>query len=403
MKINKIRVHNFKAVENETLDFSGLSAIITAKNNSGKTSVLRGMIDRFRGEKPQIIVKQGQEKGFNVLELTDGSRIEWKFTEKSESFAYITSEGMKKTTGVIQALSDKYFGTSFDIDKFLNLSAKEQEKKLLALLGVDLEGIDARYKIAYENRRDLNRDLKTIISEARERPVEVQKIDITPLQAKVKSIEEHNSRAGVLESKYKREAELLKSIKDQLSGSVFEDFFDNARAEQALNELKNDIPDKKDIDAVRTELEEAKMNNVRFESYKTNLKQYEDWVKRGKEARRLAEEADREVKRIEAERTELLENANLPDDFSFDESGLLFRGFPLSNSQLSTSSKYIAALKLARIGLGELQTLHFDASTLDNESLSEVQGWASAEGLQLLIERPDYDGGEIKVEILESH
>lgn len=403
MKINKIRVHNFKAVENEELDFSGLSAIVTAKNNSGKTSVLRGMIDRFRGEKPQIIVKQGQEKGFNILELTDGSRIEWRFTEKSESFTYITKEGVKKTTGVIKSLSDKYFGTNFDIDKFLTLSAKEQEKKLFALLGIDLEDIDARYKAAYENRRDLNRDLKTIISEARERPEKVQKIDTAPLEAKIRSIEEHNSKVESLGAVYKEKVELLESIKAQLSGSVFEDFFDNASADQALSELKKGIPDRKDIDAVRTELEEAKMNNVRFENYQSNLKQYTDWVQRGKKARELAEEADKEVKGIEAERTKLLENTNLPDDFSFDESGLLFRGFPLSNNQLSSSAKYIAALKLARIGLGELQTLHFDASTLDNKSLSEVQDWATAEGLQLLIERPDYDGGEIKVEILESH
>ena len=73
---------------------------------------------------------------------------------------------------------------------------------------------------------------------------------------------------------------------------------------------------------------------------------------------------------------------------------------PLTDNQISSSSKYIAALKLGAMVLGEIRAMHFDASFLDKNSLSEIQDWANENDLQLLIERPDFDGGEIKYEII---
>jgi hypothetical protein len=45
--------------------------------------------------------------------------------------------------------------------------------------------------------------------------------------------------------------------------------------------------------------------------------------------------------------------------------------------------------------------MHFDASFLDNNSLREVQEWAESKDLQLLIERPDMEGGDITYEIIQ--
>jgi len=58
-------------------------------------------------------------------------------------------------------------------------------------------------------------------------------------------------------------------------------------------------------------------------------------------------------------------------------------------------------LKLAALNIGEVKTLHFDASYLDKNSLKEIENWAKDNDLQLLIERPDYDGGEIEYHIID--
>ncbi len=124
-------------------------------------------------------------------------------------------------------------------------------------------------------------------------------------------------------------------------------------------------------------------------------------MKEGQKAREEAEEADQKVKAIEQEKQEAIAEADFPEGFDIDENGLTYNGFPLSEKQISTSSKYIAALKLGAMVLGKVKTLHFDASSLDNNSLFEVQQWADGKDLQLLIERPDFDGGDIKYELIE--
>ena len=45
--------------------------------------------------------------------------------------------------------------------------------------------------------------------------------------------------------------------------------------------------------------------------------------------------------------------------------------------------------------------MHFEASSLDKNSLKEVQEWADKNDLQLLIERAEFEGGDIKYEIIE--
>lgn len=137
MKIKKIEVSNFKSISSNVVNFDGCSAIVTAGNDEGKTSLLRGLIDRFQGEKADIILKVGEDKGYSILELTDGSKIEWKFSNKTESFAYTTSDGIKMTSGVLKAIGSRYFGTAFNIDKFVNLSPKAQSRQLSGYRGTN--------------------------------------------------------------------------------------------------------------------------------------------------------------------------------------------------------------------------------------------------------------------------
>ncbi len=55
------------------------------------------------------------------------------------------------------------------------------------------------------------------------------------------------------------------------------------------------------------------------------------------------------------------------------------------------------------MNIGEIRTLHFDASFLDRESLESIEKWANDNDLQLLIERPAYNGGEITYELIQTH
>ena len=425
MKIKNITVQNFKAVSKESIDFNGCSAIITAGNNKGKTSVLRGLIDRFRGEKLDIIVKEGESKGFNVMELSDGCKIEWKFTEKTESFAYTTTDGIRMTQGVLSAIGKKYFGIKFDIDKFLSSGPNAQTKELQKIVGLDFDEIDIRYKQAYDGRTYANKFFAEISGEKLQEPEKVEKSDLETLSI---SLLEMRQRNNGLNERYEKENKFhLNKIsnfnnKQTEKRIVFNKLFDARAIFNNLGYQSKDMdnfidlkkPEKvKGIEnlplpvfenqlELENQINEANNQQRLFDSYERDLKDYNDWVAEGKKAREIQVKADEKVKSIQVEKNKMIAGAKIPDEFKITETGITYNGLPLTDSQISSSSKYIAALKLGAMVLGKLRTMHFDASFLDKNSLAEIQLWANENDLQLLIERPDYDGGDIQYKIIES-
>lgn len=426
MKIERIEVKNFKAIKAEVVKFNGCSAIITAGNDKGKTSLLRGLIDRFRGEKPDLIVSDGEAKGFNMIELTDGSRIEWKFTEKTESFAYITKDGIKKTTGVLSAIGERYFGIKFDIDKFLNSGKKEQTKELQRIVGIDFTDINERYKVAFGNRTDANKELKRLTDNPVTKPTKIEKPNIENLKQKlseakksnkelmsewekknkehVRGILDFNKKQEVSRSEYNISTNCMVTLSDlgfADSNQVLKDFIETLKPKKSkeLSDLQK--PKLKGITGLEEQIEKANESLRIYDAFERDLESYNNWVKEGTTARETQKKTNEIVESIEKEKKDLISNAKIPKDFEINEDGILYKGLPLTDNQISSSGKYIAALKLGAMVLGEIKTMHFDASFLDNNSLSEIQNWADENNLQLLIERPDVNGGDIKYEIIK--
>lgn len=433
MKIKKIEVKNFKVISDETVDFNGCSAIITAGNRKGKTSVLKGLIDRMRGQKPEIIVKEGEEKGFNNIELTDGSRIEWKFTQKTESFAFITKEGLKVNAGVIKAIGEKYFGSLFDIDKFLLASSKKQSDMLARLVGIDFTEIDNTYKQVYEERTEANRELNRLKTINKEKPEPVEKPDIDSLKQKLRKIKvknerlraewreendrlreevfAHNQEQEKLSDKL-RSADLLLDELGRFRNTIFDECIDFEKA----NKIKNELPapaDQKEFLPVHEpecideedagqDIEAAYEQLRLHDRYASDLKEYGEWKSDIEAAKKEVDELNKKLASILGKKQSMIESANIPEGFKFSEEGLTYNGYPLTAQQLATSEIYIAALKLGSLALGDIKTLHFEASALDRNSLSTIEKWASDNDYQLLIERPDFEGGDIKYEIIES-
>ena len=135
---------------------------------------------------------------------------------------------------------------------------------------------------------------------------------------------------------------------------------------------------------------------------KTKYQQYIDHAGATEVAQETAKQADELVKSIEAERKKMIAGANFPEGVAMTPDGLTINGFPLDETQISLSTKYITALKIGAMALGEVKTLYFDASPLDRRSLEEIEAWGNKNDYQLLIEKPDFEGGEIKYELIEN-
>jgi len=417
-KVKKITVSNLKAISDLTADFNGCTAIVTGGNNKGKSSFLKSLPDRLKSIKPDVILKEGATEGFTEWELTTGEKLIWQFdktTKKGEKLILITKENIK--TAITSELAARYFPKGFDIDQFLNDGPKKQRETLQKIVGLDFSDIDSRYKQAYENRTFANRDLETARGKLVpvNEDIDTEPIDIIEIQKQIAAIDGHNERythvTSGLDEKSAAQAECqteivrLKSEIERLE-SLIQD------QTNKISSLQVDIDKGNDwlqVEANKPKSEDFKkdLNDKLIETQKTN-KQIEEnnnaklLQKAFKEAEKLAQDADKLVKEIETEKTDLIKSAELPVGFGFTDDGITYLGHAFTKDQLSSSAIYIAALKLASLNIGEVKTLHFDASYLDKNSLSEIETWAHMNDLQLLIERPDFEGGEIEYHLIEN-
>lgn len=448
-KIQTIKIENFKAITDFTADFKGCTAIVTAGNNMGKTSLLRGLPDRIRFIRPDVMVKSGATQGKGEMTLTSGERFVWNFDNKGkDQLTFFSKENVKQN--VTKELGAKFFPPIFDIDKFLQSSPKEQAKQLQKIIGIDFTDVDARYLAAYNERttRNIESEKFHVKLTAMLKMDEVKPVDITALNeirlkekgrlnqlyltnkkanedtlkvwedackvidADVKIFNEANTNSRLKYNACNDAAEILKSngYKDEL----LEVFGFMALLKECIkkDKIAADIyapkPPQPDPMPVGKELELLdKIEKQIMDASKTNddarkYKEYVDYKESTEKAKISADEADTKVKAIELERNNLIATAKLPKGITITPDGIEIDGLPMNDGQISSSKKYIAALKMGALNLGEVKSLYFDASYLDRNSLAEIEAWANENQLQLLIERPDFDGGEIKYELIEN-
>lgn len=396
-KIKRISVCNLKAISAFTADFNGCTAIITGANNKGKSSLLKSLPEWIRGNKPDVILKHGEKEGNAELELTTGEKFVLSFDSKKEKLTYISERNIHGS--ITKEVAKMYFPPVFDVDKFLNDAPAKQNKTLQQLSKLDFSEVDKAYSIAYEARTYANkrRDEEKVKHESNLPDPGINDKETESLEQELNGIEVHNLKhkqgidrlveLGNAEKSLKEEIlEIEKKLivlKERLSNND-----DAIKIGSAwLADTKNQPKTNKD--QLQKKVDEIKRNNAAIELRASYIK-----------AKEAAEQADLEVKKIEQDKKEMIRLAQLPEGFGFSDDGITYEGHAFNREQLSSSSIYIAALKLAALQLGEVRMLHFDASFLDKNSLAKIEEWANTNDLQLLIERPDFEGGEIKYELV---
>lgn len=432
-KISKISVTNLKSIQHQEIEMNGASIIVTAGNGKGKSTLTKSFFDRIRGEKNDSILRTNEVNGSQVIELNDGNIIEWKVTAKTETFTLITKEGLKVNS--IKQIKDFYFkNEDFDINEFLELGPQKQAKKLQKLIGLDLSEIEKRYSETYEKRKEANYNFDALTKNKIEKPLEVECPFIEVIKAEIvtaknknqKTLESFNAECSKTVNEIDKANQLRESILDSnankttlllelstlLKDSCFETLFDFEKADKYIENLITPEPFKDypifeqpkliNIQELESKLEAANEQLRKFDLYEYQLSKYNEWVENGKKARELKDSLELELKTIEKEKRDLIASAEMPEGFEFCDSELIYCGFPLNKNSQSTSNLYIAGLKLATMNLGLLKTVHFEASALDKENLLKVYEYAKSKDLQLFVEKPDFDGGEIRYEIIEN-
>lgn len=162
VKIIQLNSENFKFIKAVEIKPDANFQIISGRNEQGKSSVLDSIWAAIEGrtalkdtDKP---IRNGEEKAFITVDLGE-LIVTRKFTTNGTTLEVKTKDGAKYSSPqkILDALVGKL---SFDPLQFSYMDAKDQVKTLQELIGFDPSELDNKYAEIFEQRTEVNREVK---------------------------------------------------------------------------------------------------------------------------------------------------------------------------------------------------------------------------------------------------
>jgi len=381
MRITRFEAENFKRLKAVDITPDDNTVVITGRNAQGKTSVLDGIMAALSGRKgaKELVrpIRDGEAKARVVVELDD-LVVERKWTP-SGSTVIVSPKGGNARLNSPQAVLDKLIGDlSFDPLAFAEADPKSQVETLIDLIGREqFDALTAERKAAYENRTEINRDVKRYRAEVESRADarEIEPVDPAELvdelrlaERKVALLEEHSR------------------LKQQMI---------DIQARMAEIEIEGK--------AMPKHRSTGDLNKMLSSARETN-EQAQRWIDR-----KAAEEALARAESVSAKHTALIESvderkatliqsANLPvEGLTFDEDGVEYNGVPFVQS--SSAERLKVSVGMAMALNPELRVICIrDASLLDKDSKNALVALAKQHDYQIWYEVVG-DGGKVGVVI----
>lgn len=414
MKVQHKITTNLGKIRAQEQNLNGYSFLVTAPNEAGKTTFVAAFVQRAQGVFTRTPLTAGAKKGADEITFTDGRRLVWSFSPSGDKMSLFLPDGEPAPGSFFKNHAKGIFGEPFDIDAFIRMPASKRRKELQVLADVPVAQIEqvevqiTNWQAAQteaQNRYDTKvAEYNALIAP----PVATEPTETTEtLLKQLKDTQENNSKA---EKDYDTELRAVRVKNEQIATA-------RESAIQALSTLiqlgaitgPSEIVVKFDKEptaptltptaAIEKELSEITAKHTAWAAHNTHLTKVSEITTAGTRAKDDVQAAKNELTKLRAEKSKLVSSGKLPDGFSISETDILYNGEPLE--ALSLSRKYIAALKLGALKLGELRYMHFEGSALDNDSLNDVLDWAQENDIQLAVELPSRKSKDFEIEVYE--
>lgn len=381
--ITSLELENVKKVKAVALEPApaGLT-VIGGRNGQGKTSVLDAIAWALGGERfrPAAAKREGSVLDPVLrVQLSNGLTV----TRKGPKSALTVTDESGKRSGQ-QLLNEFVEALALDLPKFLNATDKERASILLDILGIQdqLDALEREERSRYDTRLQTGRDRDqarhhadsmTWYADAPAEPVSVTDLTAQLREAQKINAENEDKRRRVetLRSQATDLMNRIEALKVQLEAT--EAGLD--RAVEAAADLKD-----RNTESILHMIQEADEIN---EKVRTNAARTAAELR----ATTLAEQYDAltsEIEDIRAQRTALLEGADMPlAGLSVAEGVLHFNGQPWSC--MSSAEQMRAATAIVGRLKPECRFVLVDRlETMDTETLREFGAWAAERGLQVI-------------------
>ena len=393
MKINRLEIENVKRIHSAVVEPAqdGLT-IIGGKNKQGKTSVLDAIAWALGGAKYQPSQATNTDSAIppRLKVIMDNGLVVERKGKNSD--LKVTDPSGKK--GGQQLLNEFVEELALNLPKFMEASGKEKANTLLQIIGVGpkLAKLDQKEKELYQERLYVGRTADQKEKFAREQPyypdAPQELVNASELIREQQEILARNGQRQQWKREYDdilRQLDLVEGKIEDLEGQLRrwkeskKELEERARAAEktpaelkmeSTAELEENIAD---IESINIKVR-ANMNKIQAEE---DAKEYRDQYTR----------LTQDIEDVRAEKTALLDSADLPlPGLSVMDGELIYNGQKWDN--MSSAEQMIVSTSIVRklnpkCGFVLLDKLE----AMDLDTLKEFGQWLEEEGLQAIATR----------------
>lgn len=385
MKIQEVKVRNFKGIEKAELDVKKENTIIVCgKNGAGKSSLLDAIKTALAGKDKALKnpVKNGSDKSSIILDLGDYI-IKRTTTLKTDKLDVMSKDGAHypKPQAMLDNITEKF---SFDPGEFAKLNDKEQKESLMKVIGLDFTAEDERRLELYNERVYVGRRVKEFKVYPEDK-IEKAKVYAkkTPVSLSDVTSELETGRRERME--FERAQKAIKARKEEK-----ELYLEKIAKIDERNKKAAKIKDTKiDIEKIEKELLTVEEENKKINYAKGMMKEISDLENENKKYKELSNK----IKEIDKIKSDKLEKAKVPvKGLSIKDSGVELNDVPVS--QLSTSEQLKVGISMLAAKKSKLPVLFVkNGNDLDQDNLKVVNELAKKFDMQIFVEcvREDSD------------
>jgi hypothetical protein len=397
MKIIKLQAENFKRLRAVEIEPDGSLVVINGQNGAGKSSVLDAIEAGLGGKRsiPGVPIRKGKKRAKVVIELEDMT-ITCKFTSKGSSITVVAKSGASFKSP--QTMLDRLVGTlSFDPLGFSRQDAKTQQETLRGIVGLNFAEHDMKRNGIYQERRDVNRDVKRVEAHLDQLPhnddAPAEGVSVSGLLAEVTRRREHNGDVAYQQEKLDVcVANRDSAAKDvgRLEGELAEVRAALVRFEKAEADQRTHAGglQEQPTDEIEAQIAGAEEANRKRTQNAEHARVSDDLATATSKATSLTDQIDE----LDAAKAKTIHDAEFPvEGLGFDEDGVTFEGLPLSQASGAERLKVSVAIGM-KLNPDLRVLLIRDGSLLDGDNLTVLQEMATDDDFQIWLERVGDDG-----------
>ncbi|MCK5613568.1 hypothetical protein KAR91_67485 [Candidatus Pacearchaeota archaeon] len=388
---------------------------INGDNGAAKSTIIDAFFLAILGKKylgkgypAWRVISKDKDKALIRIILRDGEReleIKRSIIKKTDDDGNVSTGGslvVKDTNG--KDLKQGHLDTlinEFTVDpvSFSKEPPKKQIEIVKRLAGIDTTTLEEEKQTTYEERTEVNREIKRLTALVSQEAEKVELVDLEELTTQLDDIEDRNTEQDTIVENNKetrKDQEYIdkdvKTIESDIQ--AIENKLKNAKkalkARKSILSLMNLIVASLKVSKEKESNEAVKLSIKNAQTTNEDAAKYTEWIdnkallkKENAKAKKLSDK----LKDFEADRKRMIMESNLPfDNLDFDnEAGLLIDGIPFS--QKSDAEKIRIS---CRIGMEDKPGLHLicikDGSLLDDKSYEIILQMAQEHSYQVMVE-----------------